>query len=68
AAAARLPRAAVGGLALLAVGAGAVTGVAPVPALAGLVAVGLAAVAYERTRRVPAAVVVLAAFRVVVAV
>jgi hypothetical protein len=66
--AARLPRAAVGGLALLAVCAGAATGVAPVPALAGLVAVGLAAVAYERTRTVPAAVVVLAAFRVVAAV
>jgi hypothetical protein len=38
------------------------------PALAGVVAVGLAAVAYERTRTVPAPVVVLAAFRVVAAV
>ena len=63
--AARLPRAALGSLALLIVGGGSLAGVAPVPALAGVLAVGLAAAAYERTRTVPAPVVVLAAFRVV---
>jgi hypothetical protein len=66
--AARLPRTALGALALLTVAGGVAAGAAFVPALAGLLAVGLAAVAYERTRTVPAPVAVLASFRVAAAV
>lgn len=68
ASAARLPRPAVGALALSTFAVGTAAGVAPVPALAEALAVGLAAVGYERTRTALSPAAVLAAFRVVAAV
>lgn len=66
--AARLPSAGVVGLAALVVVGGAVAGSPPGAALGRVVAVGLAAIAYEQNRSVVAPVVVLAAFRVAAAV
>ena len=66
--AARLPSAGVVGLAALVVVGGAVAGSPPGAALGRVVAVGLAAIAYEKNRSVVAPVVVLAAFRVAAAV
>ena len=66
--AARLPSAGVAGLAALVVAGGAVVGSPPGPALGQVVAVGLAAVAYERSRSVAAPIAVLAAFHVAAAV
>ena len=66
--AARLPSAGVVGLAALVVVGCAVAGSPPGAALGRVVAVGLAAIAYEQNRSVVAPVVVLAAFRVAAAV